>query len=229
MAEFVVAANDADRAGMDHNECMKSAWGAVWENWRRTNKGHYVRKDNPTASGPGGVHVDAPLGGGKKPKKKPNLSIDDEAGSDLEEEVVDDVRQVYRANKILKVDDSLGLVFGWAIVCKQDGEDYFDLQDDHIPEDTMIKAATDFMQNSRVGGNMHETDEYGDPVASGDIVFAMPLTADVAKAFGIETSTTGLMIAYKPADDAILQKFREGSLTGFSIGGVRGIDEEVPE
>jgi hypothetical protein len=93
----------------------------------------------------------------------------------------------------------------------------------------MIKAATDFMQNSRVGGNMHETDEYGDPVASGDIVFAMPLTADVAKAFGIETSTTGLMIAYKPADDAILQKFRNGELTGFSIGGVRGIDEEVPE
>ena len=30
--------------------------------------------------------------------------------------------------KILKVDDSLGLVFGWAIVCQEDGVPYYDVQ-----------------------------------------------------------------------------------------------------
>jgi hypothetical protein len=40
-----------------------------------------------------------------------------------------------------------------------------------------------------------------------------------AKAFGVETKTTGLMIAIKPDSDDMLAKFRDGTLTGFSIGG----------
>jgi hypothetical protein len=58
--------------------------------------------------------------------------------------------------EVLKVDDSLGLVLGWAIICKKDGADYYDLQDDHIPEASMLSAAVDFMQNSRVAKEMHE-------------------------------------------------------------------------
>lgn len=126
-----------------------------------------------------------------------------------------------QTSAILKVDEALGLVFGFAIVCKQDGEPYFDVQDDHIPEDAMLAAATDFMLHSRVAKEMHE----GDP--AGDIVFAFPLTTDIAKALGIETKTTGLLIAMKPASDEMLRKFRDGELTGFSIGGVRITDEEV--
>lgn len=123
--------------------------------------------------------------------------------------------------EVLKVDETLGLVLGWAIVCKKDGCDYWDLQDDHIPETSMLSAAIDFMQNSRVAKEMHTGE------ASGSVVFAFPLTEDIAKAFGIETKTTGLMIAMKPDSDDMLAKFRDGTLTGFSIGGHRLEDEEV--
>ncbi len=54
-----------------------------------------------------------------------------------------------------------------------------------------------------------------------------PLTEDIAKAFGIDTKTTGLMIAMKPDSDDMLAKFRNGELTGFSIGGHRINDEIV--
>jgi hypothetical protein len=124
--------------------------------------------------------------------------------------------------QVVKVDKSLGLVFGWAIICKQDGSDYYDLNRDpdgaavpeHIPEAAMLEAATDFMENSRVAKEMHDGE------AQGTMVFAFPLTTDIAKAMGIETKTTGLLVAMKPSA-AMLAKFASGELTGFSIGGSR--------
>lgn len=125
--------------------------------------------------------------------------------------------------EVVKVDEDLGLVMGFAIICKVDGEEYFDVQGDHIPEDTMLKAALDFMQNSRVVKEMHKGDEVG------TVVFAWPLTADIAKAMGLKTKKTGLMIGVRPADDDMLEKFRKGEYTGFSIGGIRLEDEEVED
>lgn len=124
---------------------------------------------------------------------------------------------------VLKVDKSLGLVFGWAIICKRDGEDYYDLNIDpdtlervpeHIPEETMLKSAADFMQDYRLGKEMHEG------ASRGEYVFAFPLTTEIAKAMGIQSRMTGLMVAFKP-DPAMLEKFASGELTGFSIGGKR--------
>lgn len=126
----------------------------------------------------------------------------------------------YRSN-ILKVDDSLGLVLGWAIISKKDGEDYYDLQKDHIPEDAMLKASVDFMQGQRVVGDMHSSEE------GGQVVFAWPMTSDIAKAFGLKTTTTGLMVAIKPKNQKTLEKFKDGTYNGFSIGGERLKDEEV--
>jgi hypothetical protein len=124
--------------------------------------------------------------------------------------------------RIVKVDKALGLVFGWAIVCKQSGKDYYDLNIDsngkrvpeHIPEGAMLEAASDFMQKSRVHKEMHSGD------ARGTVVFAFPLTTDIAKAMGIETKNTGLLVAMKP-DAEMLAKYASGELTGFSIGGSR--------
>jgi len=121
---------------------------------------------------------------------------------------------------ILKVDSELGLVFGWAIISRIDGIDYFDKQDEHIPEDAMLSAATEFMSGERVQGEMHVNDENG-IVKRGQIVFAWPLTEDIAKAFGIHSKQTGLMIAAKPDDPKTLEKFADGTYTGFSIGGRR--------
>jgi len=130
--------------------------------------------------------------------------------------------------EVVKIDDSLGLVMGHAIVCKVDGEPYFDLQGDHIPEDSMLKAALDFMEHSQVAGHMHERDDDGKAIKAGSVVFAFPLTDEIAKAFGIETRVTGLMIAMRPDED-MLKRFQLGELTGFSIGGLRLEDEEIEE
>lgn len=119
------------------------------------------------------------------------------------------------------VSPELGLVFGYAIVCKEDGEDYYDLQGDHIPEDSMLKACTDFMLNSRVAKDMHA----GDAIGEG-IVFAFPMTTDIAKALDIKIKKSGLLIAMKPSKE-VLEKFVLGEYTGFSIGGQRVTDEEV--
>lgn len=124
-------------------------------------------------------------------------------------------------SEIIKVDKSLGLVMGWAIVSKVDGEDYFDVQNDHIPEAAMLEASLDFMKGDRVLGDMHTKAE------GGSVVFAWPMTAEIAKSFGIETKTTGLMIAVKPEDEETLAKFESGEYTGFSIGGKRIEEEEI--
>ena len=130
-------------------------------------------------------------------------------------------------NTLCKVDDSLGLVLGWGIICKIHGENYFDLQDDHITESAMLEAAADFMKNSRVAKDMHIRGEEGE--LPGSVVFAFPLTTDIAKAFGIETKQTGLMVGMMPEDPTVLNKFKDGTYTGFSIGGyvVPGGSEQV--
>jgi len=128
-------------------------------------------------------------------------------------------RNTKSAAHVCKVDQTLGLVFGWAIISKIDGEDYYDIQEDHIPEDVMLRAAADFMASKRVAGDMHQRDQYGQPVKAGEILFAFPLTTDIAKAMEISTPQTGLMIAMRPADPEILAKFTDGTYTGFSIGG----------
>jgi hypothetical protein len=126
-------------------------------------------------------------------------------------------------SNFLKVDEGLGLVLGWAIICTEKGEEYYDLHGDHIPTDAMVKAASDFMVHSRVGKDMHRGDQ------TGQIVFAFPMTSDIAKAFEIETDREGLMIAWKPDNADTLGKFKSGEYTGFSIGGAYGEIEEVPD
>ena len=125
-----------------------------------------------------------------------------------------------RKAQVMKVNSELGLVFGFAVVSTEDGKPYFDHQGDHIPEDAMLKAAADFMEHSRIAKEMHAGDQQG------SVVFAFPLTMDIAKALGIETKQTGLLIAMKPSA-GVLAKFQDGTYTGFSIGGTYGEMEAV--
>lgn len=122
---------------------------------------------------------------------------------------------------VQKVDEALNLVLGWAIVCTEQGEPYFDLQGDHIPEDAMYSAATDFMENCRIAKEMHDGDQVG------MVVFAFPMTADIAKSFDVTSQRTGLMIGIRPNSESLLGKFASGEFTGFSIGGERLEDEEL--
>lgn len=124
--------------------------------------------------------------------------------------------------KVCKVDADLGLVMGFAIICTKNGEPYFDVQEDHVPDDSMLKASLDFMQNSRIAKEMHTSEE------AGTVVFAWPMTAEIAKAFEITIDRTGLMIAMRP-DAEMLKRFQLGELTGFSIGGKYVTNEEAPD
>jgi hypothetical protein len=121
--------------------------------------------------------------------------------------------------KVSKVDDEMGLVYGKAIISTIDGEPYFDLQGDHIPPSVMMRAGADFMKNSRVGGVMHICDDEGNIIKIGDVVFAMPMTNEIAKSMGMTTEDESLLIAFAPEDEEVLEMAREGVLGGFSIGG----------
>lgn len=134
-------------------------------------------------------------------------------GADTLEAHYADISPVTNQVKLTKVDDSLGLVFGWAIVSKIGGREYFDTQGHYIPEVVMLKAASEYMQNGAIAKEMHVGDE------KGKVVFAWPMTSDISEAMGVRSDQTGLMIAMKPDNEAMLKKFRDGTYSGFSIGG----------
>ena len=85
----------------------------------------------------------------------------------------------------------------------------------------MMRAAAEFRETARPGNEMHDGPD------KGNYAFAFPLTTDIAKAMGISSDKTGLMVAYKPPPD-VLAKFKSGEYTGFSIEGKRLSFEEHP-
>ena len=129
------------------------------------------------------------------------------------------------SSEISKVDEEHGLVIGYAIVCKEDGEPYYDLQNEHIPEEVMLKASLAFMEDERTAVYMHEKDANGEKVKAGTVVFAFPMTTDVSKALEIVVKRTGLIISMRP-EPLMLEKFKSGELKGFSIGG-RWLEREI--
>ena len=124
-----------------------------------------------------------------------------------------EMTKTLQATQILKVDESLGLVFGFAMVCKEDGQVHVDLQGDDIPESEMLKSALSFAKGARTAKEMHKGESIG------DVTFIFPLTTEIAESLEIITKRTGLLIAMRPEKPEVLQKFASGEYTGFSIGG----------
>ncbi len=131
--------------------------------------------------------------------------------------------------EVCKVDRRLGIVIGYGIVCKErdavgELQPYFDRDRDgpeHVTEDAMVEASLEFMQSERTLGFMHEDVEKSIERNRGTVVFAFPLTEDVAKALGVTVQRTGLIVGVKPSNPADLAKFESGELKGFSIRGKR--------
>jgi len=166
-----------------------------------------LAKDQPSV---GDVHISSAGGTGKKRRRGMAARIGAAPKGD----------SCCKYAKAESIDKKLGMVFGYGIICKEDGVDYYDVQDDHIPEDAMLKAAADFAASDRHHKEMHTGDE------NAQWLFLFPMTTDIAKAFGMTTRKTGLMMGFKPPAD-VLAKFENGEYTGFSIGGDRIKDEEV--
>lgn len=119
---------------------------------------------------------------------------------------------------VVKVADEHRIVFGYAMICSEDGQEYTDTQLDFIPESAMFAASVDFMKNSRRSFDMHESG-----TDAGEVIFSMPFTDEICKAFNIDTNKRGLAIGLyihdTPQGDDILHKYKTGEYTGFSIGG----------
>ena len=155
--------------------------------------------------------------------------IFEELNEDWKESIAEKLgKQKTITASVTKVDTNLGIVFGWAIISKIKGKEYFDVQGDHIPENSMLRASAGFMQGRRVAGNMHRpVDTRGNVERIGTVIFAFPLTEDVMKSMGLKSDFTGLMVGMKVDNPDILEKFASGAYTGFSIGGKRIVDRKV--
>ncbi len=184
-----------------------------------------VLKDMAASS----VHAPAPLGGGRGGARSFRAAMLAAQPEGIRAQPAPDpaLAAPQTTNfRVAKIDDGLGLVFGWAIVSKVDGAPYYDLNVDragphagervpeHIPEEVMTRAALGLVECGAPGNEMHAGPDRG------FYPFLFPLTTDIAKAMGVQSAKTGLMCAFKPPAD-MLAKFKSGELRGFSIEGRR--------
>jgi hypothetical protein len=128
---------------------------------------------------------------------------------------------------LLKVDDELGVVFGYAIVCREKDDqgnwtDHYDTQGHHIPESEMLKASIAFAQQQAIAKAASKDMHEGDDIQ--DVVLMLAVTEELATALDWEIKKTGLVIALKPTPD-VLDMYKKGERTGFSMGGTGNLTE----
>lgn len=114
--------------------------------------------------------------------------------------------------RVEKVSTDLGIVFGYGIVCKENGEPYFDTDDQHTPEDEMLFASAAYMSGDRVAKDGHRGS------AVGQCIFGFPMTEEIADSLDIVAKRHGFLVGMRPRSD-LLEKFASGERTGFSMGG----------
>ncbi len=115
--------------------------------------------------------------------------------------------------EVLKTDEDQRLAFGWASVISRGGRPVVDLQGDIIEAEQLERAAAKFMLSARAGRVMHK----GAAVAT--VIHSFPLTAGIAKAFGLQSDVEGWMVALRVHDDDLWTRVRAGEFPAFSIGG----------
>jgi hypothetical protein len=130
---------------------------------------------------------------------------------------------VFKADiSVTDVNESLGIVFGWGMVTDINDQPYYDLDNQHIPSDLMVKATSAFMETSRISNDSHTT------IDIGTVVHSFPLSSEIAASMGITSMIKGWMVGVKPSPE-ILAKFVSGEYKGFSIEGTGSLidDEET--
>lgn len=115
--------------------------------------------------------------------------------------------------QILKADDEHHVVYGWASVISDGGVDVVDSQGDVIKSAELVFATTEFMKSARDSLEMHK----GSPI--GQVVHSFPLTSEISKSLGIDTSKEGWIVGVYVSDDKVWKSVKSGDLSCFSIGG----------
>ena len=126
------------------------------------------------------------------------------------------MNEIKRSFKIFKSDNDRRLAFGWANVSiKASGEKIVDWQEDIIEPKELERAAYNFVELYREGGEMHERG--GAAVLIESIVF----TEEKQKAMGIPAGTlpVGWWIGFKVLDEDVWEKVKDGTYSMFSIEG----------
>lgn len=120
-----------------------------------------------------------------------------------------------------KYDDEKRLAFGWANVTSIGGETVLDKQGDIIFPDEMEKAAYDYVQRSRIGGNMHKrTDDGSQPHHVMDLVESFVVTPEKIEKMGLPPDTPqGWWVGFKIHDDEAWDDVKSQRRTSFSIHG----------
>ena len=121
---------------------------------------------------------------------------------------------------IIKANDSLRTIWGWASIIEVGGEPVVDHQGDVIDEAELVKAAHGYVSEARVGKAMHK----GLPV--GEVVESVVFTKAVQQALGIDLGKVGWFIAMKINDGRVWKRIKAGELRAFSIGG-KGKREKI--
>jgi len=144
---------------------------------------------------------------------------DDEGSSDTLERALRVVMEsimsksfTMQAN-VVKANEEERIVYGWASIVTMDGKPVIDKQGHIISGEEMEKMATSFMMSERTAKAMHTGESIG------QIIHSFPLTAQIAKAIGMETDVEGWFIGVKVHSDAVWQKIKNGDFKAFSIGG----------
>lgn len=118
------------------------------------------------------------------------------------------------SDNVIKVDNDRRLVFGWAQVCTKNDQDYFDTDNQHIPETVTLDAWSDFMRNGRVNKAMHAGDQVG------EVAFAFPAYDEIFKSLGLTLGDqSGIIVGVYVQSDDVLAKYHRGEYKGFSVGG----------
>lgn len=115
--------------------------------------------------------------------------------------------------KITKADDDRHLVFGWASVSATEDEEIVDAQDDSIPIEELERAAYEFVEFNREGGEMHEV------TGVARLIESMVFTPEKKNLLGIDGVLSGWWVGFKVTDDDVWQKIKSGEYSMFSIGG----------
>lgn len=114
---------------------------------------------------------------------------------------------------IEKVDEEQRMVWGWAYVCQdENGQQVVDHSGQIVELAEIHKAAHEFMQESRLGGEMHAGE-------AGSVPESIVVTDAVAQELGITSRKRGWFIGYHVDDDAAWEGVKSGRYQAFSIGG----------
>jgi len=131
-------------------------------------------------------------------------------------------KEVSSYGKILKVDDELRVVWGWASVISKNGKTITDTQDDQIQSEVLVKAAHEFMRESAEGGFMHVPD-----LKVGTIVESMVFTKALQDALGVKVldkadgqQIEGWLVGFSVESEKLWKRVKSGEYAQFSIGGL---------